>query len=291
MKRENNCRGFTLTEVLITVTLLGLVLGTFCQIFLSQAEANKTQSRVLQGQQGLRIALEIIARDFKSAGYPLGDHSFSVDLSAWVPNSFIPKFPQIVTPQGAVTVTSGGDNPDLLSLLIVLSSESNPTVLAQETLVGDTSIKLALSATETNGQYNLSDMIYIGKPAERALVKGISGSTLIIDTDPVQPGNQGLKNVYPQGTEVGEISLVSYAVFNDKNDSEGKFHELGVPVLKRKVNACGYEPLVEGITDLKVSPIKSELYRLQLSIRNGSLQTGKGNELMMSTQVMKRNQF
>jgi prepilin-type N-terminal cleavage/methylation domain-containing protein len=291
MKRDNNCRGFTLTEVLITVTLLGLVLGTFCQIFLSQAQANKTQSRVLQGQQGLRMALEIIARDFKSAGYPLGDHSLLTDLSAWVPNSFIPKAPQIVTPQGALTVTSGGDNPDLLSLLIVLFSESNPTVLAQGTLAGDTSIKLALSASKTNEQYNLSDMIYIGKPAERALVKGISESTLIIDTDPVQPGNQGLKNAYPPGTEVGEISLVSYAVFNDKNDSGGKFHELGVPLLKRKINACGFEPLVEDITDLKVNPIKPQLYRLQLSIRKGLPQTGKENNLTMSTQVMMRNQF
>ena len=61
MKKENSCRGFTLIEVLVTLTLLGLVLGTFCQIFLSQAEADKTQSRILQGQQGLRIALEIIA--------------------------------------------------------------------------------------------------------------------------------------------------------------------------------------------------------------------------------------
>ena len=190
-----------------------------------------------------------------------------------------------------MTVTSGGDNPDLLSLFIVLSSESNPTVLAQETLAGDTSIKLALTASETSGQYNLSDMIYIGKPAERALVKGISGATLIIDTDPVQPGNQGLKNAYPQGTEVGEISLVSYAVFNDKNDSGGRFHELGVPLLKRKINACGYEPLVDNITDLKVNSIRPELYRLQLSIRNGPPQTGKENELTMSTQVTKRNQF
>jgi prepilin-type N-terminal cleavage/methylation domain-containing protein len=291
MKRENNCRGFTLTEVLITVTLLGLVLGTFCQIFLSQAEANKTQSRVLQGQQGLRMALEIIARDFKSAGYPLGDHSFLADLTTWIPDSFIPKAPQIVTPGGGLTVTSGGDNPDILSLLIVLSNESNPTVLAQGTLAGDTSIKLALTASETNDQYNLSDMIYIGKPAERALVKGISGSTLIIDTDPLQPGNQGLKNAYPSGTEVGEISLVSYAVFNDKNDPGEKFHEFGVPVLKRKINACGFEPLVEDITDLKVNLIKPGLYRLQLSIRNGIPQAGKENGLTMSTQVMKRNQF
>ena len=64
---------------------------------------------------------------------------------------------------------------------------------------------------------------------------------------------------------------------------------IGVPVLKRKINACGFEPLVEDITDLKVNPIKSELYRLQLSIRNGLPQTGKENSLTMSTQVMKRN--
>lgn len=291
MVRKNNSRGFTLTEVLITVTLLGLVLGTVCQIFLSQAEANKTQSKVLRGQQGLRMALEIIARDFKSAGYPLGDHPFGPDLSIWVPNSFLPKAPQIVIPQGAVTVTPGGSEPDLLSLLLVLSGESNPTVLAQETWAGDTSIKLSLTASETNGQYNLSDMIYIGKPAERALVRGISGSTLIIDTDPVEPGNQGLKKAYSPGTEVGEISLVSYAVFNDKNDPGGKYHEVGVPLLKRKVNSCGFEPLVEDITDLKVNPIKSELYRLQLSIRKGLSKTGKESGLTMTTQVMKRNPF
>jgi prepilin-type N-terminal cleavage/methylation domain-containing protein len=289
MKRKSNCRGFTLTEVLITITLLGLVLGTLCQIFLSQAEANKIQSRVVQGQQGLRIALEIIARDFKSAGYPFGDQSFLSDLPAWVHISFIPKAPQIVTLNGVLTVTSGGDNPDILSLLIVLSSESNPTVLAQGTLAGDTAIKLTLNISETNEQYNLSDMIYIGKPAEMALVKGISGSTLIIDTDPVQPGNQGLKKAYPQGTEVGEVSLVSYAVFNDANDSGGKYHDLGLPVLKRKINACGFEPLVEDISDFKVNPIKAGLYRIQLSVRNGLPQTGKENGLMMSTQVLNRN--
>jgi prepilin-type N-terminal cleavage/methylation domain-containing protein len=289
MKRRINCRGFTLTEILVTLTLLGLVLGMFCQIFLSQAEANKRQSRIVRGQQGLRMALEIIARDFKSAGYPLGDHSFPAGLSAWVPGSFVPRAPQEVTLTGVLTVTSGGNQPDILSLFTVLSSESNPTVLAQGTLVGDTSIRLAINGSQTNEQYNLTDMIYIGKPAEPALVKGISGSYLIIDTDPVQPGNQGLKQAYPPGTEVGEISLVSYAVFNDHNDTGGNFHDIGVPVLKRKTNAGGFEPLVEDITDLKVVPIKTDLYRLQISIRKGLPRTGEESLLTMSTRVMKRN--
>jgi prepilin-type N-terminal cleavage/methylation domain-containing protein len=289
MKNENRCRGFTLTEVLVTLTLLGLVLGTFCQIFLSQAGADKTQTRVLQGQQGLRIALEIIARDFKGAGYPFGGHSFLENLATWVPSSFIPKTPQSVTPNGVITVTPGGENPDILSLLIVLSGESNPTILSQGTLAGDTLIKLALNSSQTNEQYNLSDMIYIGKPGEMALVREISGSQLIIDTDPVQPGNQGLKKSYPQGVEVSEVSLVSYAVFNDKNDSGGKYHDIGVPVLKRKTNACGFEPLVEDITELKVVPIKTDLYRLELSVRKNLPRPVEESGLTMSTRVMKRN--
>ena len=120
-------------------------------------------------------------------------------------------------------------------------------------------------------------------------MKGISGSYLIIDTNPIQSGNQGLKQAYPPGTEVGEISLVSYAVFTDQNDPGGNFHDKGVPVLKRKTNACGFEPLVEDITDLKVFPIKPDLYRLQVSVRKGLPGTGEESGLTMSTQVMKRN--
>jgi prepilin-type N-terminal cleavage/methylation domain-containing protein len=288
MKRKLSCQGFTMIEILIALTLLGLVLGVFCQIFFSQAEAYQTQSKTIQRQQELRAGLEIIARDFRSAGYPLLDQSFLKDLTAWIPGSFIPKAPQIVTPNGIFTVTSGGDNPDILSLVILLSSETNPTTLAQQALAGDTSIRLALSDSENEAQYNISDMIYIGKPAETAQVKAISGQWLIIDTDPFQPGNQGLKNSYLPGTEVGEISFVSYAVFNDQNDPGGKYHDPGIPVLKRKINACGFEPLAENIIDLKIIPIKPDLSQLRLSVQINFPLTTKERMLTMSTQIMKR---
>jgi len=289
MKRELSSQGFTMIEILIALTLLGVAVGTFCQIFISQSEAYKTQANIVQRQQELRAGLEIIARDFRSAGYPLLNQSFLKDLTVWMPSSFIPKAPQIVTPNGTVTVTSGGDNPDILSLVILLSSETNPTTLAQQALAGDTTIRLALSSSESEAQYNISDTIYIGKPAETAQVKGISGQTLIIDTDPFQPGNQGLKNSYLPGTEVGEISLVSYAVFNDQNDPGGKYHDIGIPVLKRKINACGFEPLAENIIDLKIIPIKSDLFQVRLSVRINFPPTAKERVLTMSTQIMKRS--
>jgi prepilin-type N-terminal cleavage/methylation domain-containing protein len=289
MKDQTYDRGFTLVEVIITLFLLGTVLGIGCRIFLTQAEAHKTQSKVILRQQGLRVAMEIIARELKSAGYPLKEQFIPETLPSWIPGSFIPRAPQQVAPSGIITVTPGSDNPDILSLLIVLDSESNPTTLGEGTLAGDTVIRLSLTGSQSDEQYNVSDMVFIGKPAEMALVKGISGNSLIIDTDPVQAGNQGLKKSYPPGTEVGEISLVSYAVFTDNNDPGGASHELGIPVLKRKTNACGFEPLVENIIDLKVVPLPKGLYQLQLTAATGPSRSGKPKHLSMTSRVMIRN--
>lgn len=293
MKKENQSRGFTLIELLIVLLLVGLALGVMGQIFLSQADAYKSQVRVVQRHQGLRAALEIIARDFRGAGYPVLDPSFLASLSSWIPQAFIPKAPQTVIPDGVYTGTPGGNNPDSLSMLVVLSGETNPSGLSQAAQAGDTAIVLSLNSSETNDQFNLNDLLYLGKPPELAQIKGISGNVLTIDTDPFLAGNQGLNRSHPAGTEVGEISYVSYAVFNDNNDPTMKYHEPGIPVLKRKINAGGFEPLAEGITDLKISREKPELLRLQLSADSGlyhnRLHAPKEPIVTMNTQIMKRN--
>lgn len=293
MKKEKNSSGFTLIELLISLVLVGVALGVMGQIFLAQADAYKSQVKIVQRHQGLRAALEIIARDFRGAGYPVMDPSFLTGLSAWIPNTFIPKAPQTVIPGGVYTGTPGGNNPDMLSMMVVLSGETNPTVLSQPAQAGDTTIMLSLNGSETNDQFNLYDLLYLGKPPELAQVKGIAGNVLTIDTDPFLTGNQGLKRSHPVGTEVGEISYVSYAVFNDSNDPGMKYHEPGVPVLKRKINAGGFEPLAEEITDLKIIQLKPELLRLQLSVASGRSQYGlqgiKEPVVTLSTHIMKRN--
>lgn len=56
MKRSLSCQGFTMIEILMALTLFGLVLGVFCRIFFSQAEAYQTQSKIIQRQQELRAS-------------------------------------------------------------------------------------------------------------------------------------------------------------------------------------------------------------------------------------------
>jgi prepilin-type N-terminal cleavage/methylation domain-containing protein len=293
MIKKGKPKGFTLIEVLVSFTLLGVTLATVTQIFLSQAQSYKGQAAATHRHQGVRASLELIARDLRSAGYPVLDQTFLNNPVAWIPSSFIPKIPRIVNPKGIMTVTEGGSGSDILSFFTVLSGETNPTVLSQASSIGNTSIRLALTGSETNDQFNLYDLIYIGKIPELAQVKGIYGNILEIDTDPFTPGNQGLKKAYPAGTEIGEISLVSYAVFNDQNDSSGNYHDVGSPVLKRKTNAGGFEPLAEGIVDLKISQKKEGLVHLQLSAltcpANGGPQTGQEKWLTLRSQVFIRN--
>ena len=188
-------------------------------------------------------------------------------------------------------MTSGGGQPDILSLLIVLSGESNPTVLAQGTLVGDTSLRLALNGSQTNEQYNLSDMIYIGKTGRIGRRLGrFPVRTLIIDTDPVQPGNQGLKNAYPPGTEVGEISLVSYAVFNDKNDPGGKSHDSG-SLLKEKDQCLWLRTSGREYYRIESESDKKSILSASAFYSGRPFSNGQANGLTMTTQVMKRNRF
>lgn len=285
--------GFSLIEGLVALTLLGLVVGALGQIFLSQAATYKGQGRLVERQQGLRAALEIIARDCRSAGSPVLDESFWSALSSWIPDSFLPKAPLAVVPSGKLTVTGGGSGPDMLSLVIVIPGENNPARVAAPVLAGETVVRLDLTPSQTNDQYNVGDLLYLGKPSEPAIITAISGSVLTIDTDPSLPGNQGWKKSYPAGTEAGEISLVSYAVFTDENDPGFRYHDRGIPVLKRKINAGGFEPLCEEITELKIIPASADLFNLRLSMATGlqgnRIQAGPGKLLTMTTQILKRN--
>ncbi|MEO5617050.1 MAG: FG-GAP-like repeat-containing protein [Candidatus Eisenbacteria bacterium] len=61
--------GFTLVELLITLTILAVVMGTVAvMIYLSSKSKQATSSRI-ESAQGARAALEMIADDLRSAGY------------------------------------------------------------------------------------------------------------------------------------------------------------------------------------------------------------------------------
>jgi hypothetical protein len=258
-KEANKMTGLTLLEILFTLAIFGLILGAIYGIFMSQQEAFDIQAQLVAMEQTTRSVTNEMLRELRMAGFHAGDETFVNNLAAWVPSGFIPKKPMDVSLDANPKVTLGsGDEPDMISFLAVLATSTNPTTLSADAEAGNTQITLSLSSAKTDQQYNTGDLVHIGLTSEYARVAGICGRTLTIDTDPNAGGNQGLARHWPAGTELGEIMVVTYAVFNELNDPSFLSHEEGHPVLKRKVNAGGFQPLGENITDMQITGSPSD---------------------------------
>ncbi|MFW6053124.1 MAG: PilW family protein [Desulfosalsimonas sp.] len=60
--------GFTLIELLVAVAVSSIVLLAVGQFFISTNKANTIQEKVAETQQGIRAAMEMMARDIRMAG-------------------------------------------------------------------------------------------------------------------------------------------------------------------------------------------------------------------------------
>jgi prepilin-type N-terminal cleavage/methylation domain-containing protein len=73
--RKDN-RGFTLVELLIAMALGLVVLGAVLKVFVSQNRTNAAQQEVAYAQQNVRAAMDLMAREIRSAGYDPEDNGF-----------------------------------------------------------------------------------------------------------------------------------------------------------------------------------------------------------------------
>ncbi len=81
-----NERGVTLIELLIVLVLSGLVVAGVYRLFIAQSKAYTVQDQVVEVQQGVRSAMEIILRDLRMAGFD----SDSLTSNISIANPIIP---------------------------------------------------------------------------------------------------------------------------------------------------------------------------------------------------------
>ncbi len=268
-RREKVSDGFTLIEILVALVITSILVTAIYRFFIGQHHAYTVQDQVIEMEQNARAALDMIRRDLRMAGYhAMGNHLIN-HLSDFVPSSFIPAYPVKVHLDANPKISSGGSTgPDVITFLSVLPTSNNPTTLSTAVSEDSAQISVNLSATRTDSQYNVGDIIHIGTGSEYATVTGISGSTLTIDTHPGDDGgNRGVSQNHAAGTPVGEIYVVSYAVFNEDNDPAYDRHDPGHPVLKRKVNAGGFQPVAENITNMELRHLGAGEIQVVLSSR------------------------
>ncbi|ADH86946.1 prepilin-type N-terminal cleavage/methylation domain-containing protein [Desulfurivibrio alkaliphilus] len=72
MNHGNRCRqqGFTLVEVLIALALGGVVMAAVLISFRGQHATYIAQDHTVEMQQNIRVAMDMVSRDIRSAGFP-----------------------------------------------------------------------------------------------------------------------------------------------------------------------------------------------------------------------------
>jgi len=69
VRQKGNERGFTVVELMIAIAVGGIVMGAVMTSFLSQHRSYLAQDEVVEMQQNARVAMDMLTRDIRSAGY------------------------------------------------------------------------------------------------------------------------------------------------------------------------------------------------------------------------------
>ena len=65
---SNDTKGFTLVEILMVLTIFGVIMGAVYSLFISNQRTAYTQDEVSDMQMNLRIAMDSVVRDLRMAG-------------------------------------------------------------------------------------------------------------------------------------------------------------------------------------------------------------------------------
>ncbi len=94
-----NGKGITIIELMIALVIFGLVVGGIYRLFVAQTKAYTVQDQVVEVQQSVRNAMEILLRDIRMAGYD--DESSPIVINT----TFPPNYDYIVYPPKNNSIT------------------------------------------------------------------------------------------------------------------------------------------------------------------------------------------
>lgn len=83
MKRQKrfNKKGITLVELVVGLVICGMVVAGIYRLFVSQTRAYAVQDQVVEVQQNIRIAMEILLRDLRMAGFDSDNINSKIDVA------------------------------------------------------------------------------------------------------------------------------------------------------------------------------------------------------------------
>lgn len=232
-------KGFTLVELLVTLAIMLIVVASLASIFVFQRKTYDTQQQTNEMVQNARAAMDLMTSEMVMTGYGVTTEDLPTWLN-WVTGVTFGTDPVLIE-DGA-----GALGSDIIH--IAGCFDGTVTTLAANASSGGTTI------TVTDGSdFNTTTKSNICiNGIERAVVSGVSGNTLTIDTDPVTTGDQALAGDYDVSAmtvNVCVVKIISYSIVLDPD---------GTYVLKRNENlGAGRQPLAENIIDMQITQVPS----------------------------------
>ncbi|TKB88523.1 MAG: hypothetical protein E8D41_16140 [Nitrospira sp.] len=251
-----NEQGLTLIELMVSLLIgVTVIVAAFTALTTTQ-KANKANSQVVETQQNVRVAMDLISGDIKKAGFGSSGIVGNCNVLLGVTAQVAPIVP-------ADKTVGGNDNgPDSISMIVPTTGSSPAWTLVNPTGIGFNQITLqvgaaaAMSAAGLTPGVNNNDLISIGGLAA-VRVMSIAGDTLTLGSTIAAPA-QFLAN-----TPVYLLQCVTYQVIQtpDTNNVCGGT----APCLVRGVTTAASPrqcnvvapspciPVVDGIEDLQIA--------------------------------------
>lgn len=252
-------RGFSLVELMIAIVISSVIVAGGYTILTTTQKATISNERAVGTQQNIRVAMEVIARDIKLAGFGMPASSFP-PVGGTAGNCAPGGTTAAIMPvdnNAAIPLTAINDTgADTISLIVPRTNPSNGAVLGwvltgAVPAGGPVSSTIALPATaitemQNQGMVNGSGA-YISLGGVATFPVTSSAGTTITLGLPVQA-----PLFFPVGTPVYLLQCVTYQV----QTGAGNCGSAG-PCLTRMVDSGTAlpitTPLVDGVEDLQFS--------------------------------------
>jgi type IV pilus assembly protein PilW len=251
-------RGFTLIELMIAIMISSVVVASGYTILTTTHKATISNERAVGTQQNIRVAMELIARDIKQAGFgmPVAPNTPVGGTAGNCATGATAAAIRPVDNNSAIPLTAVNDTgADTISLVVPRTNSTNGAVpgwvLASAAPSGGTGSFTTVTLTSTAVNEMVAEGMLNGSGAYISLggvvtvpVTSSSGATITLGTPTYAPIN------FPAGTQVYLLQCVTYQVATGAANcgSAG-------PCLTRTVDS-GTAPtittsLVDGVEDLQ----------------------------------------
>jgi prepilin-type N-terminal cleavage/methylation domain-containing protein len=171
MKEENGLRlsrkGFTLIELLVAMVLSFILIGAIYGTFTSQQKSYTVQDQVAETQQNARMAMNILMRDIRMAGYGMPDGGVTIGKTTY---------------SNAIHITKNGKQQSFDSITLVGAFGAPICKLAQTIDAGSTEIFLHPYYMDFSKQFDTGDKqyIFIGG-IDKLKVAGVAGNKITLN--------------------------------------------------------------------------------------------------------------